>query len=109
MEGNASPWPGACAQDRSEGEGTLGRLESLSCKVEWQVSQNLDWRRFCLAQRMSPRKKTSPRLDLILTPNDLSQTCKNYSYNQTVRIIIRTKQANEPSFLVNGFFSLPTS
>lgn len=65
----------------------------------------LDWRRFCLAQQMSPRKTTSPRLDLILTPEDLNQTCKNYSHDRAVRITICLQQRQTRT----GFWSLAFS
>lgn len=88
------------------GTGARGRghWEGWSCKVQWQVSQNLDWR-FCLAQQMSPREKTSTRLVLILTPNDLSQTCKNYSYYRTVRIIICLQSRQVSPILSSMAFS----
>lgn len=74
---------GPCAHDSSEGGATLARLEPSSHRVRWQVSQRLDWRRFCLAQQTSPRKKPSSRLGLILTPGDL---------NRHARIIVIAEQ-----------------
>lgn len=60
-----------------------------------------DWRRFCLSQQMSPQEKTSPGLVLILTPNDLNQTYKNYSYKRAVGIII-CLQKKETSSMGGG-------
>lgn len=72
------------------------------------VPELRDWRRFCLAQQMSPQEKTSPGLVLILTPNDLNQTCKNYSYKRAVGIII-CLQKKEMSSIAGGGGSLASS
>lgn len=56
----------------SEPEGSVAGIPELTLEKVLFSSANVS------------QEKISFRLDLILTPNDLNQICKNYSYNRAL-------------------------
>lgn len=85
MGGSASPWPmpvlrtGGGREDPGkagvfEPEGPVAGVPELRLEKVLFSSANIS------------QEKPAPRFDLILTPDDLNQTCENYSSSRAVRI-----------------------
>lgn len=90
--------------------GAPGRLEALTQRLRWQVPQNLDMEEvFFSSANVSSAEKIFPSLDIILTPDNVNQTCKNYSYNRVLGLQYTYKEGKQAQFSCPWLLPTPAS